>query len=219
MLSGIGPKQDLERFEIPVIAELPVGENLHDHMCVSQWWRLRHPERGLAMGSPLLTDPLLLKGNPVDWSVVQTVPAKGLEAAKAADRANNQAIAESLDEGRCFTESLLVYAAANPDNPTIPLDGTHVTSTVAIMLPSSRGSVTLKSKDPTEHPAIDHNYYATETDRYVLRTGLRKMAEIIQRTPEGRDMIEQETVGEDEPKITPESPDADLDLLVQRRSR
>ena len=32
MLSGIGPKEHLEKHGIPVVADLPVGENLEDHM-------------------------------------------------------------------------------------------------------------------------------------------------------------------------------------------
>lgn len=34
MKSGIGPKDSLERAGIPVIKELPVGQNLHDHVVV-----------------------------------------------------------------------------------------------------------------------------------------------------------------------------------------
>ncbi|KAL1439079.1 hypothetical protein MTO96_047540 [Rhipicephalus appendiculatus] len=32
LLSGIGPKKDLERLQIPVVADLPVGRNLQDHV-------------------------------------------------------------------------------------------------------------------------------------------------------------------------------------------
>lgn len=32
LLSGVGPKNDLERLKIPVIADLPVGQNLQDHI-------------------------------------------------------------------------------------------------------------------------------------------------------------------------------------------
>ncbi|XP_067124762.1 glucose dehydrogenase [FAD, quinone]-like [Centruroides vittatus] len=31
MLSGIGPKEELQKLQIPLVADLPVGQNLHDH--------------------------------------------------------------------------------------------------------------------------------------------------------------------------------------------
>lgn len=42
LLSGIGPSQDLERYDIPVIHQLPgVGENLRDHPSVEIWYKVR----------------------------------------------------------------------------------------------------------------------------------------------------------------------------------
>lgn len=35
MLSGIGPKQHLDKLKIPVLQNLPVGENLQDHALYS----------------------------------------------------------------------------------------------------------------------------------------------------------------------------------------
>ncbi|KAK7504981.1 hypothetical protein BaRGS_00004009 [Batillaria attramentaria] len=32
LLSGVGPKKHLEKMKIPVVADLPVGDNLHDHV-------------------------------------------------------------------------------------------------------------------------------------------------------------------------------------------
>jgi choline dehydrogenase len=51
MLSGVGPREQLERFEIPVVHHLPgVGQNLRDHPIIYITWRTRpdHPLDGLA---------------------------------------------------------------------------------------------------------------------------------------------------------------------------
>lgn len=32
MLSGVGPREHLEQMGIPVVADLPVGHNLQDHI-------------------------------------------------------------------------------------------------------------------------------------------------------------------------------------------
>ncbi|XP_017461645.1 PREDICTED: glucose dehydrogenase [FAD, quinone]-like, partial [Rhagoletis zephyria] len=39
MLSGIGPRRELERFGIPVLADLPVGRNLQDHQMIRPYMR------------------------------------------------------------------------------------------------------------------------------------------------------------------------------------
>ena len=216
MLSGLGPSRELEKHEIPQVSDLPVGENLHDHLAVSQWWKLRHPERGLALGSPLLTDPLLLKGNPVDWTLVQTISQDEIEKAVGRHNAGNAA---APADNRCYLESLVVYGGANATDPHIPFDGTHLTSTVALMLPTSRGTVRIRSRSPQDPPVVDHQYYATETDRYVLRKGIKTMAQILLRTPEGQELVEEETIGSQQHKITPESPDEHIDILIKRNAQ
>ena len=44
--------------------------------------------------------------------------------------------------------------------------------------PESRGTIRLRSADPAVHPAIDPNYLATETDRRMMRDGLKLLREI-----------------------------------------
>ena len=58
-------------------------------------------------------------------------------------------------------------------NLHVPFDGTCLTIGTLNLLPTSRGTVTLASTDPTANPIIDPNYYDTETDRAVLRHGVR----------------------------------------------
>ncbi|KAF2173396.1 GMC oxidoreductase [Zasmidium cellare ATCC 36951] len=77
MLSGIGPRSQLEKFGIEVIVDSPqVGENLHDHGMVSFWYKLRHPEQGLAIGSEKF---IPFEAPPMDGSHI-TVSVIGIHA-------------------------------------------------------------------------------------------------------------------------------------------
>lgn len=74
MLSGIGPPDQLSEHDIPVLVGLPeVGRNLHDHLLMFRYWKLRNPERGLSVGSPLFNGPNYEKGGPVDWLVTSPI--------------------------------------------------------------------------------------------------------------------------------------------------
>lgn len=128
MLSGIGDEEVLSKHGITQIVDLPeVGKNLHDHLALNLWWKLRYPERGYSVDSPLFNDPTFFKGSPVNWAATQAVPHSGLKAALEFD--TNIRIPDDhplLQPPRSHTESLLVYLGINPSNPTIQLDGTHV---------------------------------------------------------------------------------------------
>ena len=215
LLSGIGPAEELARHDIVQLVDAPcVGKNLFGHMGLKQYWKLRHPEIGAAVGSPYWIDPAFHTGNPVDYVVCHSVPHEGLKHALALDEpgiTNEHPLLEPL---RCHVETIMQYAGANKADPAIALDGTHTFSLVMGMLPTSRGSVTLQSKDPTENPLIDPNYYATRADRYVIREGVRKFMEVVHDTPGGQEMIACETVPDGLPALCPSSTDKDIDVRV-----
>ncbi|KAE8154745.1 glucose dehydrogenase [Aspergillus avenaceus] len=219
MLSGIGPADELHSHGIDVILDLPdVGRHFHDHIAVSQWWKLKHPERGLSIGSPVFIDPTLFKGLPLDFVVTQSVPLDGLREALVKDDPSVHPDKHPLVcSQRGHFETYTIYVANNPENPVIKMDGTHITTSVACMLPTSRGSVTLKDRSPHSSPVIDPNYFATETDRYTMRQGLRRVREVLRDTPAGQGMIESETVEEGAMPLTATSDDAQLDDLARRR--
>jgi choline dehydrogenase-like flavoprotein len=218
LLSGIGAVKDLKG--ITQTLDLPgVGDNLHDHMSVSQWWKLRHPEAGLAVGSPAFNDPKFFIGLPMDWIVTQTVPTQGLKNALEIDSGKNEDSNTMITSERAHTESFMVYVAGSPGNPVIPMDGTHVTTSVLGLLPTSRGSVKLASTNPEDAPLIDPNYYATEADKYILRTGLRRLAQVLLETTAGSYFIEKEVVPEGLAPITSSSSDEEVDAHVKMRGR
>jgi choline dehydrogenase-like flavoprotein len=216
MLSGIGPSDELSKHGIKSVVDAPhVGRNLHDHLMVPQLWRLRHPEEGLAVGSPKFNNPNYAKGLPLDWVVTQGVPQEGLEAACAKDGIIIQSDSKTVaGSGRSKLELYIVYVGASA-NPPVPLDGSHIMTTVVGLLPTSRGSVTLSSRDPSANPVIDNNYYATEHDRYVMRTGLKQVAQMMVHNVEGQELVVGETVAEGLSPLRNDLGDEELDQRVR----
>ena len=194
MLSGIGPKDELVKHRIAQQVDSPwVGRNFHDHQMIFRYWKLRHPEKGLAMGSPALTDPAFLKGNPADWLATLTVPADGLKAALAKDEVNSTVTDNHvlLKGPRSHLEMNVLYGVFGSEQIglEIPLNGSAIMSYYMACLPSARGSITLAYTDPTDHPIIDPNYCGTEADRFVMREGWRVLSRLMLETPEGQELV------------------------------
>lgn len=218
LLSGIGSAEDLSVHGIEQILDAPeVGKNLHGHMCVSQWWELRNPEEGLAVGASNFDYTSLEKGFPGDWVITQTVPHEGMKRALGVDEDEVDDMHPLLHPPRSHVESFLVYVGGNKTDPVIAVDGTHVSTTVMGFLPTSRGTIKLASTDPAAAPVIDPNYYATEADRYVMRTGIRKVIQVMMDTKEGQAIVKGETVSARRKPLNLESSDEEIDELVRER--
>ncbi|KAF4625318.1 hypothetical protein G7Y89_g12849 [Cudoniella acicularis] len=216
MLSGIGSASELLKHNIPQILDLPeVGKNLHDHLGTTQFWKLRNPEKGLSAGSPNFNNPAYMLGLPLDWVAVHTVPAQGLKDALVHDgeMASLDVSHTQLDD-RSQLEFYIIYAAASAD-PPIPFDGTHISSSVVGLLPTSRGSVTISSNNPHDDPVIDPNYYATEHDKYVMRSGLKLVGKMLLETQEGLNIVTQEAVPDGLKPLSSILNDEDLDARVR----
>ena len=220
MLSGIGPKDELAKHNIPQQVDSPwVGRNFHDHQMIFRYWKLRHPEKGLAMGSPTFADPAFQRGNPADWLATLTVPADGLKAALAKDEgtptvSDNHVL---LKGPRSHLEMNVLYAAfgAEQIGLDIPVDGSAIMSYYMACLPTARGSITLASTDPTVHPVIDPNYCGTEADRFVMREGWRVLSRLMFETPEGQELVADEIVPEGHTCLPSTASDADIDRRIQ----
>jgi choline dehydrogenase-like flavoprotein len=152
----------------------------------------------------------------LDFVATQTVPAAGLKAALEKDEGAVSDNHPLLHPPRSHLEAFVIYAGANKEDPTIPMDGSHIATKVIGLLPTSRGTVTLASSDPADDPIIDPNYYATEVDRYVIRTGLRRITKMMLETDEGRAFVERETTPAGFESITDETTDEEIDRRVAK---
>ena len=168
-LSGIGTADALKAHDIPIKHALNgVGQNLQDHLqirtiyqvdnTVTMNQRARTPWGMAMMG----LEYFLKKTGPL------TMPPSQLGAFAKSDPSQPSANIEwhvqplSLDK---FGSPLHKYNAITPS--------------VCNLRPSSRGSVTLKSANPADAPAIAPNYLSTQEDLDVAVAGLKYTRQIM----------------------------------------
>ena len=217
MVSGIGPAEELERHGITTILNAPdVGKHLHDHVVFPQYWRLRHPEKGLTSGAENFNKPAFLEGVPCDWILTESVAEPIMKKALEAD---GEVVGNDhpLLKPRGHYEALFAYApaAAIQSENDIPFDGTHITTCVLMLMPNSRGSITLSSANVEDYPVIDPNYLSSEADRTILRQAVRRILRAIE-TDDWKEIIESETTPDGYPPLTTGSSDEDIDARVRR---
>ncbi|KAF2788845.1 GMC oxidoreductase [Melanomma pulvis-pyrius CBS 109.77] len=216
-LSGIGDPAKLVQHGITTIVDLPaVGTNLFDHLMLFRYWKLRHPERGLALGSSLCWGPNYEKGGPVDWLVTAPIMTAPYKAALEKDE-GQVSDHHPLLQNRSHLEMNLLYIAmaAEGQGLTVPVDGNSIMTFYMGCLPTSRGTVTLSSNDPEAPPVIDPNYYATEADKHVMREGFRMHSKIMFDTLEGKDLVIEEYTPPGHAVATLDTTDEEIDERIK----
>ena len=186
LLSGVGPAGQLERLGIPVIQDTPgVGQNLKDHPKVYPTWEVAggwgsSANRGAGGATLRLTAPGSQLRNDLSVSLSALVPPRVKGAA-----APPQAPATRADEGGAVSR--------------------QVEMMIALLLPASRGELTLTSADYRAQPALHYNYLSEPFDRARLRAGIHlaldlagrpELASLLGRRiePEEKDLASDDTL-------------------------
>jgi choline dehydrogenase len=155
LLSGIGPAHHLREHGIALAADLPgVGQNLQDHLEVY----VQHQSRKAVSMQPSATELWRRPFIGAQWMFLRSGPG-----------------ASNHFEGGGFVRSNEEVAYPNLMFHFLPLairyDGSAGAKGhgyqvhVGPMYSDARGTVTLKSRDPREHPALRFNYLSTDQDR------------------------------------------------------
>lgn len=171
MLSGIGPADHLRAFGIDVVADLPVGDNLHDHLFVPMSFAMPTAVNRSSPGyfaRALLRESLRNNSTWLARSVFEVVAF--LRTPHAAGVPDLQL--HVLPWG---------YPGPNQDAPIrhTPDPRRSLTVLVTMIYPRSRGTVRLTSADPTAPPAIDPNYLAEQRDLDTLVYGMELTREVM----------------------------------------
>ncbi len=172
LLSGVGPKSEIEKHGILLVHELPgVGENLQDHLdihitCLDKTrtaisFRMSYLWRFLKG----CYDYFLLKKGEFTSNYVQAI---------GFIKSNPNLSTPDLQWH--FAPSMHTNSALNL-KPIFKHYG--YTLMLCYLHPKSRGKITLKNADPLIKPCIDANYLREESDLDAMVMGFKKSRELL----------------------------------------
>jgi len=164
MLSGIGPKKQLEKFGIKTLVDLPgVGQNLQEHVMVPVSYYCKEP---ISIDSSL-TDEALKK---------YEEKKKGTFASNLAECGGfitlNPAIPAPELQYHFVAQFFVDHGLKNPE-------GDGFTLCPGLVGTKSIGHIELRSSNPFDPVKIDFNYLAKEADLQVLLEGVKIARKII----------------------------------------
>ncbi len=194
MLSGIGPGAHLREHGIDVVADLPgVGQRLQDHPAVPMIWYTR--------GTTDLSEFSNVR-NLLRFKARGTGP-----------------LASNVGEGGGFLRTRDDLVAPDIQYHVAPAgfydNGMHeptermFTAAPTLVSVRSRGSLRLRSADPTWHPEIDAAYFDDGGDLDAMLAGMKRLVEICGQGPIARHL--------DRPWRLPNDP-SDEDLVEHIRT-
>ncbi|MFD6392034.1 GMC family oxidoreductase [Nocardia sp. NPDC060259] len=181
-LSGIGPAAHLKERGIAAKADLPVGDNLHDHLFVPLSFAMKS-----ALRKP--TTSYFLRG----LAAERCRPGSSWAAGSSFESVAFVRTSHAREIPDLQLLSLYwVYPSPNQDSdkrivPATKKPGQSIFP--ALIYPESRGTVRLASADPTAAPLIDPAYLTAPKDTEVLLEGIDMVREIMAGTGDNKGEI------------------------------
>lgn len=180
MLSGIGPKKHLEELGIHVKADLPVGQNLQDHVFVPMYYTMPgDPESTSlsnifgALGQYILngTGPLKdVSPHRVISFINTTDPTASIPDVQFHYLVMPPGLHNMLDvyeKHRLSDEVLHKFHAMNKDKFVIKLY-------IVLLHPKSKGKIELASSNPFDKPLIYADYFKDPEDMATLLRAIKQ---------------------------------------------
>jgi choline dehydrogenase len=163
MLSGIGPGDHLRSVGVDVVHELPgVGGGLQDHPLVPTIWHVRSGKSLFRAESP---------AGYAQWFGARRGPLTSNLAEAGLFTRSTDDLPEPDLQYHFLPVKFWRQAEVDPDVDAF-------TAATVLVHVHSRGSVRLRSADPTWAPAIDAGYLTDERDLEALVTGMERARDI-----------------------------------------
>ncbi|CAH0591631.1 unnamed protein product [Chrysodeixis includens] len=185
MHSGIGPKDELSKFGIKTLVDLPVGRNFHDHQTIPLIFKGKRgiltAAQNIAAAPQLDTLPVPVQGGFFRLNTsFSTYPEK--------HQPHFQFFNTYVGAGASILLTIGCQTIGNFDpaycwslgkaNAVNEIDNVLL----VLMHPLSRGEILLKSKNPMDDPIINLGFYRNEYDLLVATEGVKFMNTLINTT-------------------------------------
>ncbi len=182
MLSGIGPAQHLKDKGIAVVHDLPgVGENLHEHPCLTMQASIK---------GPALSDDIASIGGKMKAGLRWALKGEGPLTSVVF-----QALAFVKTSSELSYPDIQIHFAplgyGSDENGVFLMEKPTMTFQPNVNRPRSRGRLSLASGDPLEHPIIEANMLADDYDLQTLVTAGKFV-----RTLYGTDALKDQIINE-----------------------
>lgn len=183
MLSGVGPREELERVKIPIIQDLKVGHNLQDHVGLGGLTFLANQPVSIMLSRVYSVTAVMqyavLGGGPL--TILGGVEGLGFVKTKYANQTDDWPdIQFHFISGSTNSDSGAQLKKAHGltdafyDKVFGPLQEKDVWSVMPLLLrPRSRGQIKLRSRNPFDYPLIYPNYFKDNFDMKTLIEGVK----------------------------------------------
>lgn len=190
MLSGIGPKDELQKHGITLVSDLPVGDGLQDHVIFLGL--VVTTTKDLIGFKDLFDNTSLKQYQQLNRTGLLTLPG-AYEAFLFTDSLTNETSPKTPDIALALTALFpspeFAQSAYVSDEtyqkyykPLIEQNRTGFMTTLTMVQPKSRGTVKLNSSDPHEPPLIDPMLLSVEDDVSRTVKGILKVKKLFETT-------------------------------------
>ena len=191
MLSGIGPAEHLAEFKIPLVANLPVGNNLQDHIYSSLYVKTSPLDGARRADDSLTIDSVkqFMKDKAGPILSLGGVEAFGFIKTNMTDQEDDwpdfqiHLLPQFAAVGTILLKDVIGLNDSYATNFLKPYENSDSLMMFPVMLrPKSRGTIRLRSSDPLDSPLIDPQYY-THPDDIRSMVQAMKICIALSRTP------------------------------------